>query len=70
MVKNIFNPPRKVKMKLVGLDGNAFIIMGAWQRNAKRQNWSDEDIEKVLEEAQSSNYNHLLSVIIEHSDGD
>ncbi|QMT41288.1 hypothetical protein [Neisseria shayeganii] len=70
MVQNLFNSPRKVKMKLVGLDGNAFVIMGACQRNAKRQGWNDADIETVLEAAKSSNYNHLVSVIMEHSEGD
>lgn len=70
MVQNLFNPPRKVKMKLVGLDGNAFVIMDAWQRNAKKQGWNDTDIETVLEEAQYSNYNHLVATIMAHSEGD
>ncbi len=54
---------KKVKMELVGLDGNAFAIMGAWRSNALRQGWSQEEVRAVLKEAQSGDYNHLLATI-------
>ena len=54
---------KKVKMELVGLDGNAFVIMGAWRINALRQGWSQEEVRAVLKEAQSGDYNHLLATI-------
>ena len=41
---------KRVKMQLVGIDGNAFSIMGVWQRNARRQGWTKEEIDKVLNE--------------------
>ena len=63
---NLFNPPKFVKMTLVGIDGNAFAIMGAFQREARRQGWTSEEINKVLEEARSSNYDHLLVTIDSH----
>ena len=40
---------KKVKMNLVGLDGNAFVLMGAFSRNAKRQGWTKEEIDVVLQ---------------------
>ena len=29
-------PNKKVKLKLVGLDGNAYALMGAFQRQARK----------------------------------
>lgn len=57
---------KKVNLKLVGLDGNAYSIMGAFQRQAKKEGWSKEEINKVLDDAMSKDYNHLLSVISNH----
>jgi len=54
---------KKVKMQLVGLDGNAFVIMGTWRSNALRQGWSQEEVRAVLDEAQSGDYDHLLATI-------
>lgn len=55
---------KKVKMSLIGVNGNAFAILGAFQANAKRQGWTDEEISAVLKEAQSGDYNHLLETIV------
>lgn len=54
---------KKVNLKLTGLDGNAFSIMGAFQRQARKENWTKEEINAVLDDAMSSDYNHLLSTI-------
>lgn len=58
---------KKVKMELVGLDGNAFSIMGAFQNNAKRQGWTKEEIEEVLTKARSGDYDNLLRVMMEYT---
>jgi hypothetical protein len=57
---------KKVKLELVGIDGNCFAIMGAFQRQARKENWTPEEINLVLEEAQKDDYNHLLRTIREH----
>jgi hypothetical protein len=57
---------KKVEMKLVGMDGNAFAIMGRFSGAARRAGWSKEEISAVLKEAQSSDYNHLLATIMEY----
>jgi hypothetical protein len=57
---------KKVNLKLVGLDGNAFSIMGAFQRQARKENWSKEEIQSVLDDAMSSDYDHLLYTIANH----
>lgn len=55
-------------MKLVGLDGNAFSLMGAFQTNARRQGWNKEEIKEVLEKCMSGDYNHLLYTLVEHTE--
>jgi hypothetical protein len=57
---------KKVEMRLVGEDGNAFAIMGRFIKAARRADWSQEEIDAVLNEAKSSDYNHLLATIAEH----
>lgn len=61
---------RKVKLNLVGLDGNAFNLLGQFQRAARKQGWSQQEIDVVIAQATSSNYDHLLQVLIEHTDPD
>jgi hypothetical protein len=59
---------KKVKMKLVGLDGNAFSLMGAFQQNARRQGWKKEEIDEVIKKCMSGDYNNLLRVLMEHTE--
>ena len=64
---------KKVKVQLVGIDGNAFAVMGIWSRAARQQGWTKEEIDKVLKEAMSGDYDHLLATIVSNSediDGD
>jgi hypothetical protein len=57
---------KKVKMRLVGLDSNAFAIMGAFIREAKKQGWTHEESKAVIDEATSSDYTHLLATILQN----
>jgi hypothetical protein len=61
---------KKVKMNLVGLDGNAFSLMGSFSSNARRQGWSKEEINRVLEKCISGDYDNLLITLIQHTDED
>jgi hypothetical protein len=65
MTKNIHCEP--VKLNLVGLDGNAFAVMGAWRRAAKKAKRTSAEIDAVLADCMSGDYNHLLNVISMHS---
>ena len=58
---------KKVKMNLVGRDGNAFVLMGAFSENAKRQGWSREEIEVVLQKCMSGDYNNLLCTLMDNT---
>ena len=64
MTNNTTLPNKKVKLNLVGLDGNAFALMGAFQRQAKREGWIPEEIESVLNACQSGDYNNLLCTLM------
>ena len=50
---------------LVGVDGNAYAVMGYVQRAMRAANMSKEDQDAYLEDAMSSDYNHRLCVSID-----
>lgn len=58
--------PKKVKLTLVGLDGNAFMLMGAFTRAARQQGWGKVEINAVMEKAQSGDYDQLLVTLMEN----
>ena len=47
---------------LVGVNGNAYVVMGYTQMAMKECNFSKEQQEAYLKDAMSSDYNHLLTV--------
>jgi hypothetical protein len=57
---------KKVKLKLVGIDGNAFSIMGAFRSAAIKQGWTQDEISALLEKAMEGDYYHLLKTIQEN----
>ncbi len=50
------------KYSLVGIDGNAFCVMGYVISCMRKEKKSMEQIEKYKKEAKSSDYNNLLCV--------
>ena len=59
---------KKPRVKLIGADGNAFVILGLCLRAARNAGWSQERINAVREEMTSGDYNHLLQTAMEHFD--
>ena len=57
---------KKVKLELVGLDGNAFFLMGMFSRQARKEGWTSEEIELVLDECKKGDYDHLLCTLMDH----
>lgn len=57
---------KKITLALVGLDGNAFALMGAFRRQARKEGWMGQEIDDVLNEAMNGDYNHLLATLISH----
>jgi len=66
-VKNLVG--KSVKLKLQGLDGNAFNLLGKFQRQAQKEKWTKQEINMVMDEASAGDYNHLLQVLITHTKG-
>jgi len=58
---------KKVTMELVGLDGNAFSLMGAFQCQARKENWNPEEIDFVLKEFMRGDYYHLLATLCQYT---
>lgn len=56
---------KKVNLKMVGLDGNAFAIMGAFQSQARKEGWTPNEINEVLDKARSLDYSNLITTIAE-----
>lgn len=58
---------KKIKMNLVGIDGNAFAIIGNFRKQARKEKWTKEEIDSVIEKAMEFDYNHLLVTILNHT---
>ena len=58
----------KVRLNLVGLDGNAFALLGAFSRAAREQGWDGAAVKAVLDEASAGDYDHLLQTLIKYTD--
>jgi hypothetical protein len=56
----------KPEVKLVGEDGNAFMILALCRKAARRAGWSDDHWESVRREMTSGDYDHLLQTALEH----
>lgn len=54
---------KKVKGTLVGINGNAFMLIAHFQRLARKQGFEDDWIKSVIEDARSEDYDHLLRVL-------
>lgn len=59
---------RKPVVKLIGQDGNAFMVLGLCSRAAKRAGWPEEKRKAVLDEMRAGDYSHLLAKAMEHFD--
>ena len=53
---------KKKAYTLVGVDGNAFAIMGFTADVMEKEGFPEKDIDKMYEDAQSGNYYHLVRV--------
>ncbi len=56
----------KPTVKLIGIDGNAFMIIGACVKAAKKAKWDAKEIDDLMKEFTSGDYNNLLTVACKH----
>lgn len=57
---------KTINLDLCAIDGNAFTLLGAFSRQAKREGWTPEEIKAVMDDAKSGNYSHLIRVLDDH----
>jgi hypothetical protein len=55
-----------IELELVGLDSNAFALMGAFQKAARRQGRTPQEIKAVLDDCTSGDYDHLIETLVVH----
>jgi hypothetical protein len=58
---------QRIKVKLIGKDGNAFFILGT-VRKALVKAGKDREAEEFIKKATSGNYDNLLGVVMEYVD--
>ena len=58
---------KKINLELLGLNGNAFSLLGAFRKQAKKEGWAEEEIKVVIDEATSGDYDHLLQILVKHT---
>lgn len=56
------------KYCLVGVDGNAYAVMGYVRKAMKECGFNEQEIKAYLDDAMSSDYNHLLCVSVDMVD--
>ena len=54
---------KKVKLNLVGQNGNAFVLLSLFRQRAKLEKWTKEEIQAVLDKAMDSDYSNLLTIL-------
>ena len=55
---------KKLDIDFEGVNGNAFALLGHFDREAKKAGWTKEERNKIREEATSGDYDHLLQTLI------
>lgn len=53
------------KYDLVGIDGNAFCVMGYVRRAMYNEHFTKKEVDNYLQDAMSDDYDHLLYVSIQ-----
>lgn len=46
-----------------GETGNAFYLMGAFMKQARKENWTKEEIDEVINKCKSGDYDNLVNVL-------
>jgi hypothetical protein len=63
------DPTKQPKLQLVGEDGNAFFIMArAIEVNRRAKYYTDPEMDEIMTEAKSGDYDNLLGTFIKYFD--
>ncbi len=64
--KKVLKVDKTINLDLTTVDSNIFNIMGAFGRQARREKWTQAEIDFVLEEAKKHDYNHAIATISDY----
>lgn len=59
---------KKAQFDLTSVDGNAFSLMGHWQRAARKAGFTKEEIDAVIKECTSGDYDNLVATLMDYSE--
>ena len=59
---------KSVPISLVDQDGNAFSLMAYFRKNALKNGWNLDEVQLVLDQAVSGNYDHLVATLLLYCD--
>ncbi len=65
MEKKIELKQTGVRVRLIGEDGNAFMVLGKVRAALRRAGYGQEFIKAFTDEATSGDYNHLLATVMQ-----
>lgn len=57
----------EVKMDWASVKDNAFAMLGAFRKAARRQGYPQADIDRVIDDARSEDYEHLVDVLMRNT---
>lgn len=60
-IEDLIEKNGKAEGTLIGVDGNAFAIMGYTERQLMRAGWPRDDIKEVMNTAMSGDYNNVIA---------
>ena len=61
---------KTIDLDLSSIDGNAFSLLGAFSKQAKREGWSKDEVDAVFDQAQAGDYDQLVSTLQDHCNPD
>lgn len=70
VLQKLVDQDRTVIMSMDNLSAHAFGIIGSWQRFARRQKWTPEEVKAVTDEMMSGNYDHVLQTFLTFTNED
>ena len=57
----------KVKIDWASVKNNAFAMLGAFRKAAQQQGVAQADIDRVIDDARSGDYEHLVNVLMRNT---
>ena len=61
---------RTINLDLTTIGDNAYLLLGAFNRQARREGWTKKEIDAVRSEAKSGDFEKLLTTLMIHCDAE